>query len=136
MLLNSSIQTAKPSMPMERRSMAVFFLRNGFTAEGEVNILFSTIGGNLDCQNAQLTNPEGKALNADGAKINGSVFLRDGFKANGEVNFLIATIGKGLDCSGAQLTNPNGKALNADRVNVAGYVFLRGGFKAASTSRR
>ena len=50
-------------------------------------------------------------INADGAKIEGSVFLRNGFKAEGEVSFVGATIGGDLECDGAQLTNPDGKAL-------------------------
>ena len=109
------------------------FLRDHFKAGGEVRLLGATIGGNLECNGAQLTNPKGMALNADGAKINGSVFLRNGFSSQGEVNLLGATIGGNLECNhGAQLINPNpnGRALNADGVKINSYVFLRDGFKA------
>jgi hypothetical protein len=99
-------------------------------AEGDVHLLGATIGRNLECNGAQLINPKGKALYADGAKIDGYVFLRDGFGAEGEVNFLGATIGRNLECNGAQLTNPKGTALNVDGAKIAGAAFFRDGFKA------
>jgi sRNA-binding regulator protein Hfq len=106
-------------------------LRDGFKSEGELNFLGATIGRNLECNGAQLTNPKGKALNADGAKIDGSVFLRNGFKSEGEVNFIIATIGGTLDCDqDSHFSNPDGIALNADGAKINGSVFLRNGFTA------
>src|SRR5438034_1243123 len=106
------------------------FLRDHFKAGGEVRLLGATIGGNLECNGAQLTNPKGMALNADGAKINGSVYLRNGFSAQGEVNLIGATIGLNLDCEAAQLSNPKGMALNADGAKINGGLYLRRGFKA------
>ena len=106
------------------------FLRDRFRAEGEVRLLGALIGGDLDCTAAQLSNPNGKALNGDGAKINGYVFLRDGFKAEGEVNLLGATIGENLECSGAQLSNPSGIGLQASEIKIARSVFLTDGFEA------
>src|SRR5207249_1723818 len=109
------------------------FLRDHFKAAGEVRLLGATIGGNLECNHgAQLINPNpnGRALNADGVKINSYVFLRDGFKAQGEVNLLGAIIGRNLECDGAQLSNPDGKALNADGAKINGSAFLRNGFSS------
>jgi hypothetical protein len=63
------------------------FLRGHFKAKGEIRLLGATIGGDLSCRGAQLSNPDGKVLNADGAKIDGNVFLSDGFKADGNVDF-------------------------------------------------
>src|SRR5438093_725141 len=68
------------------------FFGEGFDAEGGVNLLGATIGGDLDCEGARFSNANGIALFADGAKIGGSVFLRNGFKADGGVRLLSATI--------------------------------------------
>ena len=76
-----------------------------------------------------------KSLNADGAKIRGSVFFRDGFKAEGEVSLLGATIGGDLDCDGAQLSNAKGTALIAEGAKIGGSVFLTNGFKAEGEVR-
>jgi len=119
-------------------------LRNGFSAEGEVNLLSAAIGINLECNDAIFRNParergpgSGKALNADGMTMAGHVLLHNGFNAEGEVNFLSAQIGNNLACDNSIFKNParegvsgTGKALNADRIKVAGYVFLRNGFSA------
>jgi len=112
------------------RIRGAVLLRDGFKAEGEVNLLGATIDGYLDCTSAQFSNATGFALNANGAKVEGGVFLRDGFKPDAEVNLLGATIGGGLDCTSAQFSNAKGFALNANGAKVEGGVFLRSGFKA------
>jgi hypothetical protein len=117
-----------------------------------IQIVGMRIDGNLDLENAQITFPflttncaftgsillrtarmrslcllncSVKALNGNGAHIEGNVFLRGGFKAEGEVKFTAATIGGDLDFDGAQLTNPQGYALIADGANINGSVTLR-----------
>src|SRR5206468_144051 len=81
------------------------FLRNGFSAEGEVKLLNAEIGSNFECDNGKFKNPaldgvpgSGRALYADRVKVAGYVFLRNGFSAEGEVNLLNAQIGSDLDC--------------------------------------
>ena len=106
------------------------FLRDGFKAKGEVDLVGAAIGGQLNCKNGQFINPDGKALIADFLKVDGSVFLRDGFKAEGEVRLLSATICQKLDCNNGQFINPDGTALNADALKVEGSILLRNGFKA------
>jgi len=106
------------------------FLRHGSRATGEVNLLNAIVGGNVDCERAELLNPKGVALNADGAKIDGNVFLRKGFRAEGEINFVGATIGGNFECDGAQIANKNGKALNADTAKIVGGLYLGEEFKA------
>lgn len=113
------------------------FLRNGFTAQGEVKLLNAEIGINLECQNALLKNPtmeevpgSGTALIADGIRVKGSIALADGFRAEGEVRLRGASIGGVLDCERSAFINPAKMALDADRIKVAGYVFLRNGFSA------
>jgi sRNA-binding regulator protein Hfq len=119
------------------------FLRNGFSALGEVRLIGSQIGS-LDCSNGTFKNPPqqrvqgaGAALSADGMLAHGSVLLRNGFVSEGEVKLLGAQIGGNLDFSGAALSNPllpgtslGGDALTADRIVVKAGIFLGNGFRA------
>jgi len=125
------------------------FLREGFTAEGEVRLLGAQLSGNLDCSSGTFKNPpqeglpeSGKALIADSVNVKGNVFLREGFTAEGEVRLPNAQIGGVLDCSGGTFKNPaqkgvagSGKALNADSVDVKGSVFLHERFTAEGEVR-
>jgi sRNA-binding regulator protein Hfq len=115
------------------RIRGAVLLRDGFKADGEINLRGATIGGTLECDGAQFSNANGTAFSADGAKIDGSVFLRKGFKAEGAVNLPRATIGGQLNCSGAQFWNANGTALFANGVKIGDDVFLRNGFNAKGT---
>jgi len=106
------------------------FLDSGFKSEGEVRLAGATIGGDLVCNGARLSNPNGGALGADRARIEGNVFLRAGFQAEGEVRLPGVTIGRNLECDGAVLLNPQGESLIADGVRIGGSVFLRAEFKS------
>lgn len=60
-----------------------------FESHGEICLLGIAIGGSLDCTGAQLKALEGQAaLNADRAKIAGSIFLRNGFRGEGKLSFI------------------------------------------------
>ncbi len=126
------------------------FLRDGFRAEGMVKLTAIRIGLDLGCRNATLWNPcypgvetSGRALNADGAVIAGSVWLRPGVHAFGDVGMLGIQIGRDLDCEGARILNlsvagapqPSGYALSADGAVVKGAVLLRYGFHAEGEVR-
>jgi hypothetical protein len=116
------------------------FLRNHFHAEGEVRLLGATIGADLDATGGTFRNSNGKALNAAGVNVTGSVFIKQGlnakgvaenkFVAEGEVVLVGATIGGELDAAGGTFRNPAKLALNAGRIEVAGSVYLRRGFSA------
>ena len=105
-----------------------------FVAEGEVRLLGAKLGGDLSCTGARLTAGEtGRALNADGLDVTGSVFLL-GLEAEGAVRLLGAKLGGDLDCEGARLTaakspqtGERGKALNLQGARVTGALFLRDG---------
>jgi len=105
------------------------FLRDGFNAEGDVNLVGADVGGQLVCAGGKFWNKEGKAINAQDIKVAGDVFLCDKFKAEGEVRLVGAEVG-GLACAGGHFQNEEGIALNAQSIKVAGGVFLRDGFKA------
>lgn len=90
------------------RTRAGVFLRNGFHATGEVNLLGAKIGGQLNCDGGTFENAKGTALSANGAQVDSEVFLSDGFHAKGEVNLVAAKIG-GLDCRAAPSRMPTAK---------------------------
>lgn len=106
------------------------FLRDGFTALGQVCLLGAQIGGALSFRRAKLDGKDGDALVCDEAVIKGSVLLRDGFSANGQVRLLGAQVNGNLDCSGAKLDakvidGNEGNALSCDGAVIKGNVFLR-----------
>lgn len=84
-------------------------LRNGFAAQGAISLIGARIGGNLECDGAQLANatPDGGgvALAAENAVIGGAVLLRHGFTARGGISLLGATIDSNVECCGAVLEN-------------------------------
>jgi hypothetical protein len=106
------------------------FLRDGFTAEGTVQLIGAKIGSNFECSGGTFENPGGDALSADGVDIRGSVFFDDGFSVEGEVGLRDAQIGGSLACTGGTFKNPGGDALSADAAKVEGAVLLTEGFSA------
>ncbi len=122
------------------------FLRNGFSANGEVRLTRAQIGGNLECDGGTFRNKGGRSLNAAGINVKGHVFLRrdpnpeknaEGkeipFMAEGEVNLVTACVDGQLDCSGGLFCNPTGQGLSADRLIVKSSVYLNDGFTANGT---
>jgi hypothetical protein len=128
-LATSSIRNLRAENLVTERDVT---LSAGFKAEGEVNLLSATIGGNLDCRGGQfISKSEKRAIQANGAKIEGGVFLGTGFRAEGEVDLVGATIGGHLVCdSGQFISKTEIPALNANGAKIEGTVFLRQGFKA------
>ena len=51
-----------------------------FSAQGQVNLVRSAIGGNLVCMGGHFTNSGGVALVGNSARIDGHVFLTKGFE--------------------------------------------------------
>ena len=110
-----------------------------FAAEGAVILAGACIGGNLECDGAQLRNDSGPALHADRLQVDQSMLLRDGFTAagsggHGAVYLVRARIGGHLDCTGAARRNDSGPALDAYSLQVGQGMHLFGGFTAAGSS--
>ena len=99
-----------------------------FEAKGEVRFLGAKIGGNLNFAGAVLLNPNGNALNSNGANISGDALLRASanhvFEATGTVRLLGARIAGSLEIEGAILSNAGGDALNADGIQVGVDVLV------------
>jgi hypothetical protein len=111
-------------------------LRNGFSAQGAVSLIGTRIGGNLECDGANLSNATndgiGVALAAENAVIGGAVLLRHGFSAHGGVSLLGATIDSNVECCGASLQNwpeqGSRETLRLTNVEISGDVLLNAGF--------
>jgi hypothetical protein len=122
------------------------FLRGGFTAvgsggSGAVNLTGAHIGGQLECDGAELRNDSGPALVASRLQADQSMFLRDGFTATGSgehgaVHLGGAHIGGQLACDGAELRNDSGPALVADALHVDEGMSLTDGFTATGSGER
>src|SRR3989441_738761 len=93
-------------------------LRDGFSAEGEVNLYGASVGGNLECESGRFKNANGYAINAALAKIAGHVYLRDGFSAEGEVNLYGTSIGGNLECGKGTFNKPGATALNFELAKI------------------
>jgi hypothetical protein len=120
------------------------FLKDGFSADGEVRLIGAQIDGSLNCDGGVFKNPpiqnvkeSGTALNVQSGRVNGNVNLRNGFRAEGEVWLLGAEIGGSLDCACGSFTNPplkdtgtSGNALVAENANIKGDLFLCSRFHA------
>jgi hypothetical protein len=101
-------------------------LNDGFTAKGEVRLVSTEIGRNLNCSRGTFENPRrddvargGVALYADRLNIKGAVNLSSGFIAGGVVQLPGARIGGELDCSDGTFSG-----LSILGANIAGHVFL------------
>jgi hypothetical protein len=101
----------------------------GLRACATVSLAGAQIGGNLQCGGAHLNSAD-VALNAQGARIRGSLSLGDEFSSAGKILIALAQIGDNLNCKGAQLTADD-VALDAYGAAVAGSVFLRDGFSSS-----
>ena len=111
-------------------------LNEGFNAQGQVSLVRATIGGTLNCNGGTFAGTgvnDKYALNAQSAKIEGSVYLSGEFHADGPVDLAGATIGGTLNCSSGTFADTGVKdkyALNAQSAKINGSVYLSGKFHA------
>jgi hypothetical protein len=113
-------------------------------ADGVVRMRGARIGGELRFDGAKLSNPTGRALDADDLRVEGSAFFRHGFEALGGVYLPRAHIGGRLVFDSATLTSRgatgrssagSGSALRGDRLRANEGMFCRQGFKAVGEIR-
>jgi len=100
-----------------------------FEADGLVDFIGATIGGNLECTDGIFRGAEGKALSAARVKIDGKVCLDRCFLAEGEIDLGGATIGSNLDCTNGHFRKAR-VAINASGAKIGGALILREGFRA------
>jgi hypothetical protein len=90
---------------------------------GRTRLIGAHIGGQLNCDRATFSNPNGRALNADGINAGGAVSFRDA-QVSGEIRLLGAHIGGQLNCGRATFSNLDGRALYADGLTCNGDMRL------------
>jgi len=99
-------------------------LDDGFRAKGTVRLSGARISGSLIMRGAQVANPDGVSLNAEGIEVGGDVFLdqknlQQRFHATGTVRVGLARITGQLSLRGARVEGPlEGESLNADTIKV------------------
>ena len=102
-------------------------LKEGFEAEGEVNLLAARLGLGLESTRAKFLNPGKLAINAQGLVAGGNVLLRGDLVVSGELVLLGAARGGTLDLDNAEFANPDGVSIRAQTLRVAGNALLHGG---------
>ncbi len=110
-------------------------VRDGFEAQGTVRLVRARIGADLDCSGGSFDGGGADALNADGARIEGSVFCRPvsgeagerPFQALGTVRLISAEIGDSVMVTGADMNAGEQKyALSLALVTIRRQLTLRG----------
>jgi hypothetical protein len=119
-------------------SLSNVFTATGSGGHGAVHLGGARIGGQLNCDRAELRNDSGPALWADGLHVDQDMFLSNVFTATGSggdgaLRLRGARIGRQLSCKGAKLRNDSGPALSAYTLQVGQDMFLSDGFTAAGS---
>lgn len=111
---------------LEARQLEVrgnLILEHGLTAT-MVDLRAATIGGALSLDGANLNNPDGTTLTANGISVGQGMSCTSGFTSTGLIELIGANISHGLYFTGATLVNATGWALNAQGMNVSYALFL------------
>lgn len=102
----------------------------GFGPDGAIRLLDAHIAGQLNLENAQVINPMGPALTADGIIVDSDVILQGSTLAGryeeGTLRLFGAQIGGQLNLRQAHVTNPVGPALAADAITVKSETSFEG----------
>lgn len=113
-----------PGLQAERLEVRGGVYLRGAEVNGEVNIIQSRLGGNLECDGATIRAPGGYALLAQSLEVRN--VLARGAHLRGGINLAGAQLTADLDCAGAIVTRTEGVAIDASEVEARGSVVLRG----------
>jgi thiol-disulfide isomerase/thioredoxin len=104
------------------------FFRDGFHADGLVVFNGAHIGSNLEFDNSIFKSPsgvvlgrQGTALDAEGARVDGSAFFRNGFSAKGRVGLPHMAVALRFEWGGG-IVNPNETSLDLTNASVGTLV--------------
>jgi len=101
-----------------------------FEAEGEVSLSGAQVGANVEMSGVRLHNPEGLALDAAGAEIDGDLAIMPSgdqlFEADGVISLMSAEIGGDVRIGSGRITGSDGTALQAGGVTIQGDLILAG----------
>ena len=101
------------------------FLTEPFTARGETLLIGAQLGANLSLNGAHLENPDGRALNLDGASV--GVIHGERLTSLGQLSLVGARIAGDLNLMGATAEVQDGRpAMTAERATIDGTLSLLG----------
>ncbi|WP_203970578.1 pentapeptide repeat-containing protein [Planotetraspora silvatica] len=83
-----------------------FYARDGFRAEGMVNLFGSTVAGPIAFRNATLSRPGKRAFVGMALRLNGDLYAGEGLVVEGSIDMRGAEISGVFDLAGATLTCP------------------------------
>ncbi|MGO4674437.1 hypothetical protein AB4Z40_16220 [Bosea sp. 2YAB26] len=112
-----------PGLQAERLEARGGVYLRGAEVTGEVDLVQSRLGGNLECDGATIRAPSGYALLAPSLEAR-NVLLR-GATLRGGINLSGAVLAADLDCAGATVTRTDGIAIDANEIENRGSVVLR-----------
>ncbi|MFI6096800.1 hypothetical protein ACIA8G_14660 [Lentzea sp. NPDC051213] len=101
----------------------------GAREKGAIHLASARISGDLEMNDARITNLTGPAVNADDIRIEGSAFLTHGFRAVGHcgdsaVSFDNASVTQNIKLSNAEITNKSGCGFDLNSARIGGGVFF------------
>ncbi|MFI6098158.1 hypothetical protein ACIA8G_21570 [Lentzea sp. NPDC051213] len=101
---------------------------SGTSERGTIRLMDAHIGGELDCDDAEITNDSGPALSADRLQVGSNLSARrlraSGVGENGALRLLDAHVGGQFSCNDAKLVNDSGPSLITERIRVDGSLWL------------
>ena len=97
-------------------------------AAGGLSLVSSTANF-VTLHGAEIDNPDGYALEADGLRVAGDMLFWGGFRATGEIRLVHAHIGT-LSLRGATVECGNRTAVNVNGATVTQGIFLTDGFRS------
>jgi hypothetical protein len=123
MKINGDLDLSKAKIPLFLSAARCVFFGSILLRRAELRELYFS---KCHIKGPKVGRKEFKALDAEEAKISGSLSFRDGSKAEGEVSLLGITVSGDLDCRESQFSNPGRDALSADGAKIEGDVLLGG----------
>ncbi|MBL8580855.1 MAG: hypothetical protein JNL61_01340 [Rhizobiaceae bacterium] len=113
-----------PGLQAERLEVRGGLYLRGAKVTGEVNLVSSRLGGNVECDGALIEVPRGGvAVWAESVEARSILFR--GAEIRGGVNLSGADLQADLDLAGAKVARPGDVAINVVAIEVAGSVVLR-----------
>ncbi|MGW7532343.1 hypothetical protein [Amycolatopsis sp. NPDC054798] len=102
----------------------------GSGSEGAIRLIGARISGSLLCREAEISNPNGLALEASSAELGSGLYLHQGTRitgssADGAIHLNGARIGGPLECQSIQVSNDTGPAIEADTLTVGRSMLIR-----------
>jgi hypothetical protein len=95
-----------------------------------IRLINARIGGELDFEDAQISNESGPAVRADGIRVGNSLFLRGanvvGSGDQGVIRLISAHVGGDVTGDNVRIANDTGPALDADGLRADGDFGLQG----------